>query len=209
MGRNILKILYAVALMSISTSAHADEVSSGNGVTPNVSTSNVWTFPENVPGTVGISRLFRDKQSVSFEMTTAGLAPDAIYTVWWVIFNDPNACDGISFQLASSQLCDENDLFNPATHPGLIWADGFQASAAGTGSFSATLLENDTTGDQPFASFGLDNSLLNAAKAEVHVVLRSHGAPGIGGVDIVTQLTNYDIGCSICVDTHFAAHPKK
>jgi hypothetical protein len=195
MGHNLLKTVGIAAILSMPTTAFGDEVSSGNGVTPNVSTTDVV---QAVTGnSVGVSRLFRDKRGVRVEIVTSGLDIDAVYTVWWVIFNDPNAC--------ATTPCGPADAMNPATIPGVMWADGFHASSAGIGSMTASLLENDVSGEQaPFAA----NTLQNAAKAEIHMVLKSHGLPAANIADIFRQVTTSEGGpaCMACADTHFAIH---
>ena len=194
MGRNLLKTVGIAAILSMPATAFSDEVNSGNGVTPNVSNSDVIRIDGGAVVVDGVSRLFRDKRGVRVEIVTSGLDTDAVYTVWWVFFNDPNAC--------ATTPCTEMDLMNPATISGVMWADGFHASSAGIGSMTASLLENDVSGEQaPFAA----NTLQNAAKAEIHMVLKSHGLPA---ANIFAQVTTSEGGfaCGACADTHFAIH---
>jgi len=61
------------------------------------SKTDVFTF-FNADGTpaagdvAGKADLKRSKEGVNLTVRTTGLEPGNAYTIWWVIFNDPEAC---------------------------------------------------------------------------------------------------------------------
>jgi hypothetical protein len=70
---------------------------------------------------VGDAQLVRTPNGVQINISTEGLEPSAVYTVWWVI--DFGNC--------------------------VQWATGYPIGPNGTGQFSARLNVGDTSGDQP------------------------------------------------------------
>jgi hypothetical protein len=80
----------------------------------------VLLFPAFGPE-VGDAQLVRTPNGVQINISTSGLEPYAVYTVWWVI--DYGAC--------------------------VQWATGHPVGPSGNGQFSARLNVGDTSGDQP------------------------------------------------------------
>lgn len=146
---------------------------------------------------VGASQLVRSKSSVTMNIWTTGLDAGAAYTVWWVIFNDPAFCDG---------RCDGTDLGNPDVQGAVIGATGHVVGSTGTASFSASLREGDTRGDQPFGLPGDPGGLVDAMNAEIHLVVRTHG-PVIPR-RVYEQISTFAGGCdvNVCEDQQFAIH---
>ena len=165
---------------------------------------------------VGESRLIRGINGISVNIVSSALRAGHTYTVWWIVFNNPEACaDG----------CDVNDLKDPEVNATVIWATGDAIARFGTGTgrisagqFTAHL----NVGETPFPTdggFGLpgdEDGLLSAFSSEIHVVLRSHG-PAIRG-KVNKQITTFDGGCEEdvapktpirkgeCADIQFAIH---
>lgn len=130
-------------------------------------------------------------------------------TVWWVVFNKPDNC--------ATSPCGESDLFRPAVQASAFYATGALTDEEGDVMFVTPLYE---TVPGRFQNIDLNTSLLggpgllDARKAEIHVVVRSHG-PALfdvpGGVR--DQITGFlDPGCqdlggpNECVDVQFAIH---
>lgn len=137
-----------------------------------------------------------------------GEEPTAL-TVWWVVFNKPENC--------ATSPCGEPDLFEPAVQASAFYATGALTDADGGVMFVTSLYE---TVPGKFKRIDLNTSLLggpglmDARKAEIHAVVRSHG-PALfdvpGGVR--DQLTGFlDPGCqdlegpNVCEDVQFAVH---
>lgn len=179
-------------------------VASAQGQGPH-STTSVLRFEDVgvVPG--ARSTLAHGDGFVAATLTTSGLAPDAPYTLWWVVFNEPGACtDG---------ACDLDDLFfpdgsmnvNPLADIAILFADGTITDGAGNAAFSAVLHEGVALGEVVLGA-----GLRNAALAEIHLVVRSHGP--LDPERALAQLTTFEphptIGgdCAACADEQFAIH---
>jgi hypothetical protein len=145
---------------------------------------------------VGSGQLVRSNRGVSMNLQTTELDPGAAYTVWWVVFNNPEYCEG---------PCNGPDLFNPDVNGIVLYAAGHVIGSDGIGNFAGHLAEGDTSGDSPPAEFpGLDDGLVDASKAEIHLVLRTHGQPIPGLVSEQIQTFLGGCGENVCADQQFA-----
>lgn len=144
----------------------------------------------------GASTLVRRSREVSMTFHATGLEPGATYTAWWVVFNRPERC--------SANSCGDDDVFVDPETPktSVLWASGLIAGADGTGNFSATLRRDHAEGEVLFGP-----GLKSTRRAEIHVVLRTHGAPIAGLVG--EQISTFAGGCDInlCQDEQAAVHP--
>jgi len=161
------------------------------------------------------AKLTRMDHGVSVRLHTHDLTPGDAVTLWYVVFNTPAGCaDG----------CGEDDVFNldaegkfvengDGTPPfnwdahekiglSVLRADGVIIDADGKAEFRGHL----PIGDVTEAIIG--DGLLDALKAEVHVVVRSHQQvqPGIA-TDMISAING---GCDAdwpnapCEDVQFA-----
>lgn len=131
-----------------------------------LSTSPVLTFAATEE--VGISRLVRTDGAIATKTNTTDLVPRHVTTLWWVIFNNPDECDGD---------CGEPDLFNPDVEASCPFADGSIVGGNGHARFQ-DLLKVGEDRNSCLEFFGAeDHGLLDPEGAEVHVVVRSHGPP--------------------------------
>jgi hypothetical protein len=130
------------------------------------------------------AKLTRTDDAIQLSINTTGL-PAGAYTLWWVIFNNPEACvDG----------CSEEDLGNPAVMGTVFRATGGIVDANGVGHFRAYLQEGEVPSG--VAEVLLPGGpLLDAQKAEIHVVLRYHG-PVVERIAMKQTTTHYG-GCSV------------
>lgn len=175
------------------------------------SRTDVFTFFNN-DGTpangdvVGQASLHRSHDGIRLNIDTTGLHAGAAYSVWWIIFNNPDACgdDG----------CAGDDLGNPAVEGSVLNATGRSADGSGDASFVAFLpagqiLTNPASGMVRHA-FG--PGLQNVDGAEVHVVVRCHG-PTTGNPEQISTLfadciADDGAGGEVCFDAQAAAFPK-
>jgi len=94
---------------------------------------------------------------------TSDLTPGNDYTAWWVLINNPEACETIP--------CTPKDVLgnSDAVVSDLGYADGLIAGANGTGRFAA---------HQPLSELRnawIGNGFSNLEGAEVHVIINEHG----------------------------------
>jgi hypothetical protein len=169
------------------------------------SVSEVYSFPAPGGEVAGGSTLTRSEDKIFMTLSTSGLDKKSAYSVWWVLFNDPELC--------SAPGCGEDDIFISegvlnmpqieAVNISVLWAAGAVTGTDSTASFSGSLAE----GDPPA---GLDvvfgNGLADAEGTEVHLVVRSHGhaIPGFTGGQIGSFVGQCDV--NECVDQQFAVH---
>src|SRR5262249_30343107 len=122
------------------------------------------------PG-VATSTLVRNDNGVGVTIHTVGLPAGTADTVWWVIFNNPSACN----HGMGGLRCGAADVLVPAVMASVQFATGHIIGPDGVGDYGAYLRQGDTSG---CASPGLPcNGLVSARSADVHLVVRTHGAP--------------------------------
>ncbi len=153
---------------------------------PHQTTTVFEMAPPNdvIPGSS--ASLMRDDDGVTATLKTSDLEAGAVYTVWWVIFNNPESC---------ADVCGLADLGTPEVEPGVYFAAGHVIGNNGKANFGMRLNEDtlpDGPGQIPFA--GLDNPLMDSMKAEVHLVVRTHGEPIPGLVD--AMISSFGGGCT-------------
>ncbi len=166
--------------------AHAGEpaLAVGNGGSTYQS-ANAVDFTTGVP-VGGAGTLYRSANSLRVRIATSGLDAGAAYTVWWVIWNDPNRC---------SEACGDDDVGIRGNT--IFYATGFVTGDDGTGNVSAQL----DAGHLPDGTDVLIPGGLQPGKgmrAEVHMVIRTHG-PIIPG-SVAAQISTFDSACAVCVD---------
>ncbi len=170
-----LALLVAVMMVGVVVPAAADEPV----------TSDVHSLSSGED--VGDAQLVRGPNGVSMELTTTQLDPGAAYTVWWVVFNNPEYCvDG----------CDASDSGIPEVQATVLAAAGHVVGATGQSSFAGHLQVGDTSGDSfPPLLPGDSVGLVDVMKAEIHLAVRTHGTP-IAGM-VAEQISTFNGGgCS-------------
>ena len=214
--KRIINTLLFVAVTVALTGCDASQVSGPEQPNPvpvdnrenaEIDESNVYSMESGI--TVGRSRLGRNGSSVRILLNTTGIPEEQALTLWWIIFNNPSAC--------ASSPCGEPDLFLPEVEADVLYAAG-SVVTQGRAEFSATLRENDNSGSiaHLFEMPGAPG-MVDAEKAEVHLVVRSHG-PIIPDL-LDRQLGSYEGGCEVeltpgempdregeCSDIQFSVH---
>jgi hypothetical protein len=174
---------------------HIDAANNGASEKPRISVSPLLTFSGQALIPAGGSMLARSSDGVYMSLHAAGLTPGTVATAWWVFFNNPKKC--------ATTPCSVADLSNPEVQPSLVNATGRIVGADGTADFGAFKAEGDTTG--AFTGPGL----LNAKKAEIHFVVRTHG-PAISDdpQTLAQQLSMFNGGCppNTCANLQVSIH---
>lgn len=139
---------------------------------------------------VGKSYLIRTFSKIIGRYESYDLEPGHVYTLWWVVWNNPHACK-------IPGACENNDMGNAVSiDVEIMYAGGQVAESDGILSFTTHLNAGD-----PSRSINSMHGLAPAGglqfgktfSAEVHLILRSHG-PAIPGM-LNAQLRNYYGGC--------------
>jgi len=148
----------------------------------------------------GATILIRDLKNrvVTATLTSAALEPHAAYSIWWVIFNRPQNC-------AIPWECGGGDLSNDAVRPSVFWAGGLLADGDGYGNTQIELVQGRTNRELfgPMKATGLQNIF----KAEIHLVLRTHGPVGVAGT-VADQVGSANLACPAegCSNKFFSIH---
>jgi hypothetical protein len=182
-----------------------------------VSWADVRTF-QNPDGTsippeerevVGHAKLVRSSNGPMIEIKTTELGEDVAYTVWWIIFNNPEECD--------DDGCNASDFGNPKVEASVVYATGRMTDAEweGKGTFRAFLPVglnrlNRTAAGRERQRFG--PSLQNPWKAEIHFIIRCHGPINDDdtAADILEKISTVNGGCPGgigCFDAQAGAFP--
>lgn len=151
--------------------------------------SNVHIFGTDTP-IAGAATLTRDDDSIEVRGALSGVEKKAVYSVWWVIFNNPAGCSG-----GGEGVCAPSDVYpgNMTADVAVLNASGFITGTDGTAYFGGELDEGAPPAGLagPGKGFG---QLNDAMGAEVHLVIQSHGTPVPGTVAVeMTYPTGTDL----------------
>lgn len=129
--------------------------------------TDVFRFDDLEP--TGESTLIRGRRGVFAKIRAEDLAP-GVYTIWWVIWNNPEAC--------GADGCTGDDFGNPAIDVDIGYAGGGLVGPSGRLTRFALLREGEPLEGFP-AELGLasGSGLVDAQQSEVHLVVRDHGEP--------------------------------
>ena len=133
--------------------------------------------------------LSRNNDGVFGTISTSGLQPGGVVTLWWAIFNNPQFC--------AAEDCAAPDLNNPAVNGSLQYGGGYVVGANGRADFSGYLATGDNTGAvYPFPN--LPNPAPGVAlpkSAQIHLVIRYHGLASSDPTILAQQLSTFNGGC--------------
>lgn len=155
--------------------------------------------------------LVRTAESWEIDITVTDLIPGNVYTMWWVIYQNPELCvqgegnpDALSLCGAPADLPVNGSDPDHVTdvQSALIYAlprpdGGATADEAGTITLSRTYLANTDPEEgiyYPAGSappVGYWEGLTNPLTAEVHVAIRDHGPVGSNGIDLDEQRSDF------------------
>ena len=156
--------------------------------------SDVFSFENNLSIENATAILERREDSVEFSLNTT--LDSGAYTVWWIIFNNPEFCvDG----------CGADDLEILEVNASAFWATGGIVGNDNLGSFNAQIGENQLPSGEDRVLFG--EGLTDSFEAEIHLIARTHQEviPEL----VQQQITTFNGGCppNDCLDVQFAVFP--
>ncbi len=195
-------IVFCATLLTLALATHAiaQKETSGN-VRTAITQVHVIATGAVVPQ-AGAS-LARNNVGVLGEISTSGLTPGHVATLWWAIYNKPEFC--------ATPGCTPPDLNNPLVNGSLQFGGGTIVGAGGRADFSGYLAEGDNTGfylnpmfpNMPNPSPGI----VDAKAATIHMAIRSHGPASSDPAILALQLTTFTGGCTMsnpCATLHVA-----
>ncbi|MEO6653736.1 MAG: hypothetical protein ABIP17_13880 [Ilumatobacteraceae bacterium] len=137
----------------------------------------------------GSSTVVRNEAGITARLSTSGLTPGDAVTLWFIVFNNPDAC-------ASDPCAVPEDLDNPDTEADFHFAGGHVVGRTGTSTFAGRLNVGETRRSGLVETgLGAAVPLSNPLGAQVTLALHSHGpaTPG-GGLD--AQIHSFLGGCT-------------
>ncbi len=195
--------LMGTALAFACSPAIADGNHKGSFVRETVQISDHQMFGSGmeVDGATTLIRDYRNKV-IRANVTTNALEPDFAYSIWWVVFNNPEYC-ATPYACASSDF--EINGGDPRIKVSVFYGGGMLADGGGSTNTVMTLVPGKTKREL-FAQ-SRNWGLRNIRKAEIHVVLRSHGLAGIAG-PVSKQIGTGNEACpeSGCANKFFSIH---
>ncbi|MBI3802042.1 MAG: hypothetical protein HY268_34370 [Deltaproteobacteria bacterium] len=144
------------------------------------------------PGTGSI--LVRTHDAVGATVHAFGLVPGNVYSFWVTAFNNPKKC--------ATTPCSAADVPNPEVQVSITFGSSQIAGEDGTVDFTAFRAVGDLTGVY------LGPGLLKPYKAQIHLVVRSHGPASADPAVLQQQLTMFNGGCppNTCMNAEVAIH---
>jgi hypothetical protein len=135
---------------------------------------------------VGSATMKREKNGVRVAIETSDLVAGDAHSVWWVIFNNPDACAG--------PVCAASDFGNPDVNAAVLHATGGKSDEFGDATFNAFLplglIRLNRTADGR-ERHRLGAGLQDPKGAEIHMVIRTHG-PASGNVaELIEQMSTF------------------
>jgi hypothetical protein len=127
---------------------------------------------------VGSSTLTRTASRISFSLQTSGLPAGHAVTVWWMVAN-------------------------PDESVSVLYAAGHVIDSSGTAEFGGALKVGDTKGVVSLPGLSTDG-LLDAAAADVYLVVRDHGPAKRGIVN--QQIHTFGVCNPTCTDLQMSVH---
>lgn len=190
----ILGCCLALSALMLAASATGQSGGSGNVKTSIVQVHNIASGA--VIPAAGAS-LSRNNEGVLGEISTSGLTPGHVATLWWAIYNNPEFCAGTT--------CAPADLNNPLVNGALQYGGGTIVGAGGRADFSDYFAVGDNTGFYLNPAFpNMPNpapGIVDAKKAQIHLAVRTHGVANGDPAILNQQLTSFPGGCSVSVPT--------
>jgi hypothetical protein len=187
MTRKLLVILALVGLLSVLVISHASAATQ--------TTSDVVSIADPT-AVVGSSTLTRTNKAISMNLHTTGLPAGDAVTIWWMVFNHPEAC--ISGATSGGPRCGMADMGNPAADLSVLYAAGHVIDDAGVADFGGKLAVDDADG----AIMG--TGLHDPAGADVTLVVHDHGPANPGHVD--EQIHTFGACNPGCTDVQMSVH---
>lgn len=180
--QRFLTVVALALLVAVLAAAMTLPVAAGDAA--DVQRTTVSWHAQSGSGTVpgAWAKLKRDDRGAKFTFHATQLKAGHVYTVWFVIVNDPTAC-ATTPCTAADIILNSNAVSSDVTY-GAGRVAGNSGKASFSGRISAGVLSNSWFG----------NGFTNPRGAEIHLVLNDHG-PVIPDL-VSNMLTTYRGGCT-------------
>lgn len=144
------------------------------------------------------STLTRNVNGVAATLTTSLLDPGNAYTMWWLVFNNPEFCTGGSPELGFACL-PPGDIGDPMVDASVFGGAGQVSDAYGRARFSAHAfvgVENNGL------TLPLGPGIIDPFKAEIHLIIQDHGpAQSLAEAGLLEDALMFPgVGCRVIDD---------
>ena len=131
---------------------------------------------------------------IEIEAETQGLIPFHAYTIWALVFNNPDGCN---------DDCGIADDIGPDSGFSALWSGvGFVADEDGEADFETVMYEGVAPGEVM-----MGDGLTDAENAVIHLIVRYHGPAAFDDPDLLqAQISTFAGGCDlyVCDDVQYA-----
>lgn len=180
------KFTFLIVLLALMLVLTVPALVTAQDSTVQMTSADVFTHPSqgDVQMVEGAhATLFTTEAGATMTFRTDLLEDGHVYTAWWVIVNNPEACSATP--CPTSEILGTSDLLQTE----VTQADGILVSEEGAMEFAGFLAVGDVDVDE--AWFG--NGFTNPMGAEIHIVINDHGLLIPDMTD--TMLNTYRGGC--------------
>jgi len=159
-----------------------------------------FEFVEDIGKFNGASTVTRSKTGANFEINAVGVNPNEVHTVWFAAYNKPEAC-------ATPCDCGPVDIFNPEVGFGMFWTGGRVADQYGQIDVAGLVKYRKFNNDEQVL-YDLGDDPLRSRRANIQIVLRTHGVASSDQAILEKQLTEHQGGCdtNTCYDYVITTH---
>ena len=182
--------LLVLAMLAMTTQTMAQNEDSGNVKTE---IAKVTNFAGTAVIPQAGASLSRNNSAVFGTISTSGLTPGNVVTLWWAIFNNSDFC--------AAPVCAASDLNKARVKGSLQYGGGAIVGAGGRADFAGYLAVDDNAGFTFPAVFpNLPNpapGILDAKRAQIHLVIRDHGPASSDPGLLQQQLSTFGTGANI------------
>jgi hypothetical protein len=180
------KIMLSIVVLALALVLTIPVVVTAQDTSVQMTSADVFTHPSqgDVQQVEGAhATLYTTAAGATMTFRTYLLEDGHVYTAWWVIVNNPEACSAIP--CPTSEILGTSDLVQTE----VTQADGILVSEEGVMEFAGFLAAGDVDVDE--AWYG--NGVTNPMGAEIHIVINDHGLLIPDMAD--TMLNTYRGGC--------------
>ena len=120
--------------------------------------------------------------------------PEGTYTTWWIIWNNPDACENPNSILGTQCTLADGKIND--TGFSVVFGTGHVVGSNGVGNFGSHLTKDDLT------NVRRGEGLTNPMGAEIHILVRYHGE--LDPTIVAEEIHTFGGGCP-CANTQAAA----
>jgi len=138
------------------------------------------------------SSLTRTNNAVMATLSTSGLQPDEAHTMWWLVFNNPEACTGGEPD-TELECLPPDDIGNPDVNASVFGGSGQVSDLYGRATFHAHAYLGEDNGLTLLRGPGI----VDPMKAEIHLIIDNHGpAEPLQAAGLLEEALQYpSVGC--------------